>query len=319
MHLAALPDGRNGCLLSKRLARSPLFRLLAWKQGADLSRPADSNQAYLSRLLEQLSASRRIGRAVLLAVDGVYDGAGRLDESKTDFLISNDHVLDAARRHPGRFWPGASVNPRRRDALDELARCAEAGAVLVKVLPNSQLFDPADRAFVPFYRALARLKLPLLSHVGHEFALLGRDQSAGEPDRLRLALEEGVTVIAAHGGGAGLPFSRKYFADMRALFEKYPRFHADLSSVSLPNRCQTLSFLARHPEIHDRLLFGTDYPVPVLAWTSLGRIPWREWTALGREPNPFDRQFRLLEARGVGFGFFRKGLGYDMAFSGDLG
>ena len=35
--------------------------------------------------------------------------------------------------------------PQRRDAIDELHRCADAGAVLVKVLPNAKQFDPANR------------------------------------------------------------------------------------------------------------------------------------------------------------------------------
>ena len=39
---------------------------------------------------------------------------------------------------------GASVNPTRKDALDELERVAALGAVLNKVLPNAMVFDPAD-------------------------------------------------------------------------------------------------------------------------------------------------------------------------------
>jgi len=139
---------------------------------------------------------------------GVYDGAGRLDEGRTDFLIFNDHVF-AVTRGSARLLPGVSVNPSRRDALDELERCAERGAVLVKVLPNTQAFDPADRRFLPFYAALARLRLPLLSHVGYEFSIIGQDQSVGDPGRLRAALDEGVTVIAAHGCSSGLFFRER--------------------------------------------------------------------------------------------------------------
>ncbi len=57
------------------------------------------------------------------------------------------------------------------------------GAVLVKVLPNAQQFNPADPTYKSFYRALAERKLPFLSHVGYEFGLIGKDQSVGDPDR----------------------------------------------------------------------------------------------------------------------------------------
>jgi uncharacterized protein len=83
-------------------------------------------------------------------------------------------------------------------------RCVEAGSALVKVLPNAQGFDPGNPAYIPFYRALAQHGLPLLSHVGYEFSLIGKDQSVGNPDRLRVPLDEGVTVIAAHGCSNGL-------------------------------------------------------------------------------------------------------------------
>ena len=69
---------------------------------------------------------------------------------------------------------------------------------MVKVLPNTQQFDPANARYRAFYRAMAQRNVPLLSHVGYEFSLIGKDQSVGDPNRLRLPLEEGVTVIAAH-------------------------------------------------------------------------------------------------------------------------
>src|SRR2546425_2861410 len=113
--------------------------------------------------------------------------------------VSNDYVFRIAHAYPDRLWPGVSINPQRRDAIEELDRCVEAGAKLVKVLPNTQGFDPGNRKYIPFYRRLARHKIPFLSHVGYEIVLTGQDQSAGDPNKLRVPLEEGVTVIAAHG------------------------------------------------------------------------------------------------------------------------
>jgi uncharacterized protein len=304
VHLAALPDGQNDCLVSPKLRRSPIFRFIVRHLGLSLDDPAAANRNYFDKLCETLSASRRVRQAVLLAVDGVYDDTGRLDAARTDFLVSNDAVFRTVRARPDLFLPGVSVNPKRRDALDELARCAESGARLVKVLPNTQLFDPASPSVRPFYRALAKHRLPLLSHIGYEFTLLGQDQSAGEPMRLRAALDEGVTVIAAHGGGIGLPVSRRYFDDMLFLFDRHPTFYADTSSTTLPHRRQTLSFFRAHPEIHSRLLFGTDYPLPVLWWTAGNAVPFRRLPDVRKEKNPFDRQQAILAAAGVRFNDF---------------
>ena len=56
------------------------------------------------------------------------------------------------------------------------------------MLLNAQQFNSADLRYNAFYRALTLRKLPFLSHVGYEFSLIGKDQSVGDPDRLRLAL-----------------------------------------------------------------------------------------------------------------------------------
>lgn len=295
VHLAALPDGENGCYISPRMMRRFLFRFFFWKMGLDRARPNAANAAYVERLLRELNRSEKVGRAVLLGMDGVYDGNGRLDSARTDFLVSNRYLLQVARTHPASFLPGVSINPQRRDALDELQRCAQEGAVLVKMLPNSQCFDPADRRYVPFYRVLADLKMPLLSHVGYEFSLMGRDQSTGDPERLRVALEEGACVIAAHACSYGLFLPEPYFKVMEGFASRYPRFYFDASALTLPNRVRTLFLLRRHPELHNRMLFGTDYPLPVYSYPAWNR----GYRAAARAPSCFDRQALVLESLGI--------------------
>ena len=295
VHLAAFPDGENGCTISPRMMRRPLFRFFSWRMGLDPAHPRAANATYVERLLTELNRSEKVGRAVLLAMDGVYDGNGRLDAARTDFLVSNRYLLEVAGSHPASFLPGVSINPQRRDALDELQRCAEEGAVLVKVLPNTQCFDPADRRYVRFYRALVDLQMPLLSHVGYEFSLMGRDQSTGDPERLRVALDEGVCVIAAHACSYGLFLPEPFFKVMEGFTHRYPRFYIDASALTLPNRVRTLFLLSRHPELHDRLLFGTDYPLPVYsypAWT-------KGYRAVAGARSCFDRQALVLKSLGI--------------------
>ena len=75
VHVAALPDGNNGCYISTELLKSPLFRLLVWKHGLDVSNPRDANQKYVDDLRNELRQSIHVGKAVLLGMDGVYDAA----------------------------------------------------------------------------------------------------------------------------------------------------------------------------------------------------------------------------------------------------
>lgn len=290
-HLAALPTPENGCLLSPKMKNSLLAKLISWQQDLPFDDAEETNRRYLKRLTDELGRSKRVSGAVLLGMDGVYDSNGALNEAKTDFLISNEAVFAACRQTKEvRLLPGVSINPMRKDAVAEVDRCADLGAALVKVLPNAQAFNPAETKHRNFYKALARRKLPLLSHVGWEFSLIGQDQSVGDPDRLLMALEEGVTVIAAHGCSTGLFFIESHLATLNALAARWPNFYTDLSALTLPNRFGALLRLKRMPHLFDRMVFGTDYPLPVFGW------------GLGEADNRFDKQAQVLDKLGVRVG-----------------
>ena len=301
VHLAALRTEENGCYISPRMLRSPLIKFLAWKHNLNAQDAAWSNQKYVDDLLAELGKARYVEKAVLLGMDGVYDASGVLDAGKTEFLVSNDYVFRIAHAYPDRLWPGVSINPQRRDAIEELDRCVEAGAKLVKVLPNTQGFDPGNRKYIPFYRRLARHNIPFLSHVGYEIVLTGQDQSAGDPNKLRVPLEEGATVIAAHGCSNGLVAYEPYYRTLLDLVRRYVNFFADVSALTLPNRFGMLWRLQRHPEVHARLLFGTDYPLAVFHWPCWGRIGLRDVRTIIKTNNRFDRKYLILKALGVGF------------------
>ena len=301
VHLAALPEGTNGCHISPKMLNSPLFRFLLWKHGLPLNDPREANRKYIEDLRGELRASRHVRQAVLLGMDGVYDERGQLNRSETHFLIGNDYVLETARAHPDDFLPGVSINPQRRDAVDEVHRCADAGASLVKVLPNAQQFNPAEARYTPFYRALAERRLPFLSHVGYEFSLIGKDQSVGNPERLELALDQGVTVIAAHACSYGLMVYERFLPVLLDFSGRYANFYADISALTLPNRVRMLLHLRRHPEIHDRLLFGTDYPLSVTHVAAWGRVGLLALRNIVRMKNRFDRQYTVCKSLGVGF------------------
>jgi predicted TIM-barrel fold metal-dependent hydrolase len=255
----------------------------------------------LEHLITELRASKHVHKAVLLGMDGFYDQTGLLNRQHTGFLISNDYVLNTAKKYPECFLAGPSINPQREDAVDEVHRVADAGAVLIKVLPNAQQFNPADRKYIPFYRALAERKLPFLSHVGYEFSLMGKDQSVGDPDRLQTALDEGVTVIAAHACSYGLMLYEKFIPTFHEFAKRYPSFYADISALTLPNRLRMLLHLRKYPALHDRLLFGTDYPLSVFHLAAWGRVGLGKMWGMIRTKNRFDRQVEVCRGLGLGF------------------
>lgn len=302
VHLAALPEGNNGCLISSSMLKSPLFRFLLWKHQLSPTDPGAANRKYIQDLLGELRASRYVQQAVLLGMDGVYTNEGRINHQATEFLISNDYVLQQTKEYPNDFLAGVSINPQRIDAIEELHRCAEAGAVLVKVLPNSQQFDPGHSRYKNFYRELAKLGLPLLSHVGYEFSLMGKDQSVGDPNRLRTALDEGATVIAAHACSYGLMLYEKFYPTLLEFVNHYPNFYADISALTLPNRLGMLLKLRYHPEIFDRLIFGTDYPLSVFHLPMWGLAKLSAIRHMINTTNRFDRQYLVCQNMGLGFG-----------------
>ncbi len=163
---------------------------------------------------------------------------------------------------------------------------------------------PQIRSTPPFYRALVERKLPFLSHVGYEFSLIGKDQSVGDPGRLRLALDEGVTVIAAHACSYGLMLYERFLPVLLTFAKQYPNFYADISALTLPNRFRMLLHLRRHPEIQDRLLFGTDYPLSVMHVAAWGRVGLGALGSMIRTKNRFDRQYAVCKALGIGFRSF---------------
>jgi mannonate dehydratase len=231
--------------------------------------------ARLVRIASELPAGARL---MLLAFDATYDAAGRRREDITGFNVPNEYVRKVAAAHPDRFEWIASVHPYRQDAIEELERCKAGRARAVKWLPPAMGIDPSSAKCAPFYDALKRLDLPLLTHAGEEQAIPGaRDHLSVNPLHLRHPLDRGVRVIAAHcatlGESADLDVDRNPDkAPSVANFELFSRLMAerryegllfgDLSAVTQLNRLDWLGALLQKREWDGRLLNGSDYPLP---------------------------------------------------------
>ncbi|MBI5599864.1 MAG: hypothetical protein HY890_09065, partial [Deltaproteobacteria bacterium] len=150
-------------------------------------------------------------------------------------------------------------------------------------------------------KKLAELKLPLITHPGSEFALPVVDRSLGEPSFLRPALDCGVRVIFAHGLSSGVFFHERYFNTAKELIKTYPNLFLDASALTLPTRMRMLLKIRDNPEIKERLLFGSDYPLP--AFSSLLRPFMRRsgYPEVKAEGNYFDRLVLIFRALGIDF------------------
>ncbi len=256
------------------------------------------DERYVTHLLELVRRSS-FDAAVILANDLVYHADGRLMEDAGTFHVPNDHVLELARRYPVEFLPAVSIHPARPDAIDELVRCHEAGAVMMKCLPNCHNIDCNDRRYRLFWERMAALRMPLLAHTGGEHTLQIIEPKYADPRVLRLPLECGVTCIAAHCGGRGF-IDPEYFPVFVEMLAEHPNLYGDISAFNIPLRSRHLR-AAREETLHRRLLHGSDYPVPVYAhWAWLrGLIDRRTLRRCQAETNVIERDYQVKRA--VGF------------------
>lgn len=233
------------------------------------------DEAYVARMRNLMAEMRPGTRLLLFAFERTHDERGAVIWDKTGFYVPNAYARDTARAYPEFEWV-ASIHPYRADAIDALARAARDGARAVKWLPAAMGIDPSAPRCKPFYQALARLGLPLISHAGEERAVLGAEAHAlGNPLRLRHALDEGVRVVVAHCSSLGddrdldrgpngpLVASFSLFARMMDTPRYAGRLFGDVSAVTQRNRAApVLAALLERGDWHPRLLNGSDYPLP---------------------------------------------------------
>ncbi len=259
--------------------RHPIERLRSaiYFSAAAIDGSALADRQYLSRLARLIRSQPRPGLHYLLAFDRVHDVDGRADDEASPVYIANAQVLRLAQAHPALFRPAMSVHPYRLDAAEAINRWADAGVRLMKWLPNVQGFDPADERLLPLYRLLAERDVALLVHTGAEQAMDGvHSQEFGNPLRLRPALLAGVTVVMAHAASLGtardLDHPEQPQVPALELFLRVlddPRWRGrafgELSATTQLNRIpDALNALLQRPDLHDRLVNGSDYPLPAV-------------------------------------------------------
>ena len=317
------PKGESNDMyyVSERFTKSISFEGL--KVVTKLNTPQITGPRYFNVLLNQLKQSKHVDKIVLLALDKVVTEDGHVDERSTHLYVANEYVAHLSQMYPN-FLNSCSVHPYRPDALDQLYECAQSGAVLCKWVPSSQSIDPTHPKSRDFYRALAKLKMPLLIHLGPEEAIptslkqndaLLFDSAAGKyskgpGDSIAMALDEGATVIAAHcSAPLGKLFDKNndYWEGIfDALLSRVgelknnQKLYADTSAFCLPGRFKYIErIIPLAKEMPHRFLYGSDFPIPIVSFKQksldeiLDAFGWLAGRAL--PTNDFDKNYQLLE------------------------
>lgn len=261
------------------------FRVFRWLLGISGKLPAGPP---LDNRLEEiydahLLAAGPIDRFVLLAFDAYRDRHGRLtpppeypSAAGGDMYTSNSLIRAMCRARPDRFLFGASVHPYRPDAVAAVREVFAAGACLLKWLPLHQNIDIEDPRTIDVLRCCAEIGLPVLAHYNAEFTL-----TTNHPEQVPIAPALGVlrrlrvegkmpTFIAAHvatpvtSWGDWEPHQQLLQA-MTGEFADAP-LYADISALTTLGKIRFFRALAERQELHGRLLFGTDFPVPAALW-----------------------------------------------------
>ena len=303
VHAAGIGAGGSGAFVGAALADS--WRLPIYLRAFGVTRQeleANGDALVIERISAWIAESKHVGRAVVLALDGVVDSDGALDREATQVYMPNEFVAAQTARYANLCF-GASINPHRADAIERLERAHAAGAVLLKWIPNIMGIDPAAEALAPFYRRLAALGLPLLSHAGQERSFAHADDALGDPRRLALPLSLGVTVIAAHIATTGSIDGEANFERLLPMFERHPNLYADVSSLTQINKRGYLQRALARDGLAERLVYGTDWPLQFFPLVSpyyhLDATGWSAARAVAAIDNPWDRDIALKQALGV--------------------
>jgi hypothetical protein len=180
---------------------------------------------------------------------------GDLERTRT----RNDALLRLAADSGGFFYPACSVHPADGTAAhEEIDRVAAAGAVWLKLHPNTQRFDVADPAVADVVRKAAKHDLPVLFDAYSPW-------DANQPGKfadLAAAVPE-ARLILAHAHGPGFP--QLLFYD---ILSRYPGWRRNVwidISVTGPMLAggpfaEQFAWVLRKVGV-DRVVFGSDYPL----------------------------------------------------------
>lgn len=166
-------------------------------------------------------------------------------------IPANNYAISLQQKYPGEIFAFGTMHPDFQHWEKELARLKAAGIKGIKLHPDFQHFRLDDRRLFPFFEA-AQKDFLFQIHIGDT---LPPAENPSCPYKAAALLDRfpRMRLIAAHLGG--------YMQWEHALKALAGRDVWLETSSSMPFISDALlhALLQRHP--HDRLLFGSDYPL----------------------------------------------------------
>lgn len=174
----------------------------------------------------------------------------------TGVVVPDEYVANYVRKHPGKLFGFASVNPHDPDAPRKLEYSVkELGLCGLKLAPIYQNFYPDRKEYFPIYAKADELNIPILWHQGTSFV------SQGFLDASRPAMLDPIArkfpnlkMVVAHLG-------HPWHGECVSLIRKNPNVYADMSALgSRPWQFYNSMMNVIEYGVPHKVLFGSDYP-----------------------------------------------------------
>jgi uncharacterized protein len=283
----------------------------------------NEDASFVTRMTQLASEMPHGYKTMLFAFDWFRDEQGVADSKSSIFHVPNEYAAKIANQYPQYFQWVASIHPYRPDAIDALEKAHSEGACAIKWLPTGMNIDPASHKCAKFYQKLHDLDMPIISHTGRESAVKVGNQAFGNPLKMRTALDSGVRVVLAHCASDGYDDDVDHQNKAVKSFDLFTRMmdtpayqnlvFGEISAVTLFNHAWVIKPLLSRTDWHNRLLNGTDYPLPAILPLVSTKQLYREglleeshllFLQTLRNYNPLMFDFavkRLMQWQGVGF------------------
>jgi len=314
VHVAGMGFGGSGNFINEEMRNNFRFDFfLSWMDVTEEELEEYGDQILVKKLGDKIVRSKYVDQAVVLALDGVIDEKTKtLDRNKTQVHVSNEFVATQTAKYQSLLF-GASINPNRENSLELLEEVYQQGAVLIKWIPSIMYIDPSDEKFIPFYKRMAELNIPLLTHTGMEKSFANAKDQFSDPRLLELPLRCGVTVIAAHIATTGESDGQDNFERILPMFDEFPNLYTDISSLTQLNKLGYLAKAIKHPGLTERMIYGSDWPLSSFPLVSpfyhMNHIGIKKSWHVSQYKNKWDLDIKLKEAFGVPHTVFTRRLG----------
>ena len=246
-----------------------------------------------------------LDKTVLFGVDAKVNENGKEIHRDQTVCATNEDLLKLYEKNKDIIVPFFSINPMRPDALDLIDKYYELGFVGAKFLQNYWGVDTREKRYEAYFDKLKEKNIPLIVHIGSESSVTSV-KSCEKLEMLNKPLEIGVNTIAAHMALSYEPkqilkafsknpknFNNEYFVLLEML-NQHDNLYADISAILTPVRAKVLKHLSQQKEVHHKLLFGTDYPVPFSTILNTYDLTYKKRFEISKEKNPFDRYSKVI-------------------------